>query len=197
MSSPLALSFPSSRVLLPVPQLGNSYKLPGTSVSSSPAARPVSFSPMEATPSLNPRRAVLLPLSLLRASSSGDFPPRPVPCLPLCRHSARHGGCPPWYSASRAPCAGSLSMRVAQAPLLGSPASVVLSTPARDCGRVHRVRQHSVADSTIVAVACLTACSPGCRLLYSYTRLAACANFGHRDVCSIPAPCSCACTTRN
>jgi hypothetical protein len=53
-------------------------------------------------------------------------------------------------------------------------------------------RQHSVADSTVVAVVCLVACSLWCRLLYSCTRLAACANFGHHDVCSIPTPCACA-----
>jgi hypothetical protein len=54
----------------------------------------------------------------------------------------------------------SLLVVVVQAPLLGSPTTVVLSTSARDRGRVHRVRQRSVADLTVVAVACLVACSP-------------------------------------
>jgi hypothetical protein len=36
---------------------------------------------------------------------------------------------------------------------------VVLSASARNRGRVRRVRQHSVADSTIFAVMCLAACS--------------------------------------
>jgi hypothetical protein len=53
----------------------------------------------------------------------------------------------------------SLLVVVVQAPLLGSPTTVVLSTSTRDRGRVHRVRQRSVADSTIVAAACLVACS--------------------------------------
>jgi hypothetical protein len=50
---------------------------------------------------------------------------------------------------------------VAQAPLLGSSAAIVLSALARDRGRVHRVRQRSVVDSTVVAAVCLAPCSPG------------------------------------
>jgi hypothetical protein len=48
-----------------------------------------------------------------------------------------------------------------------SSAVVVLSASARDRGRVRRVRQHSVADSTVVAVVCLVAWSSsvaGCTL---------------------------------
>jgi hypothetical protein len=55
----------------------------------------------------------------------------------------------------------SLLVVVVQDPLLGSPTTVVLSASARDRGRVHRVCQRSVADSTVVAAACLVACSPG------------------------------------
>jgi hypothetical protein len=55
----------------------------------------------------------------------------------------------------------SLLVVVVQAPLLGSPTTVVLSASARDRGHVHRVRQCSVADSTIIAAACLVACSQG------------------------------------
>jgi hypothetical protein len=39
-------------------------------------------------------------------------------------------------------------------------ATVILTASARDRGRVRRVRQHYVVDSTIVAVICLVACSP-------------------------------------
>jgi hypothetical protein len=47
-----------------------------------------------------------------------------------------------------------------RAPLLGSSAVVVLSAPTRDRGCVHRVRQRSVADSTVIIAACLAACPP-------------------------------------
>jgi hypothetical protein len=65
----------------------------------------------------------------------------------------------------------SSSLRRPASCLLCSPASatrwcsnssavVVLFASARDRGRVRRVRQHSVADSTVVDVVCLAACSP-------------------------------------
>jgi hypothetical protein len=41
-----------------------------------------------------------------------------------------------------------------------SSAVVILSAPARDRGRVRRVRQRSVADSTVLAIVCFAACSP-------------------------------------
>jgi hypothetical protein len=64
-------------------------------------------------------------------------------------------------SSSRAESLSSSSGRPASCPLC-SPASatcwcsnssavVILSAPARDCGRVHRIHQHSIADSTVVA----------------------------------------------
>jgi hypothetical protein len=52
-------------------------------------------------------------------------------------------------------------LRAPFSPARISPATVVLSASARDRGRVHQVRQRSVADSTVLAAACLAACSSG------------------------------------
>jgi hypothetical protein len=84
--------------------------------------------------------------------------------------SARPPSCSLHASSSRAESFSSLLRRPASC-LLCSPASatrwcsnssvvVVLSASARDRGRVRRVHQCSVANSTVVAMVCFTACSP-------------------------------------
>jgi hypothetical protein len=52
-------------------------------------------------------------------------------------------------------------LRAPFSPARIPPATVVLSASACDRGRVHRVRQCSIADSTVVATARLVACSSG------------------------------------
>jgi hypothetical protein len=42
------------------------------------------------------------------------------------------------------------SSRTIIASVASSLATVILTASARDCGRVHRIRQHFVADSTVV-----------------------------------------------
>jgi hypothetical protein len=44
-----------------------------------------------------------------------------------------------------------LSCHAIIASVTSSLATVILTALARDCGRVHRIRQRSVADSTVVA----------------------------------------------
>jgi hypothetical protein len=93
---------------------------------------------------------------LLRVSSSSVVCPK---------FSARHGA-----SSSRTESLSSSPLRLVSCLLCSlAPATrwcsnsstvVVLSASARDCGRVRRVCQHSVADSTVVAVVCFAACSP-------------------------------------
>jgi hypothetical protein len=78
-----------------------------------------------------------------RAESFSSSPRRPLSCLLCSPASATR-----WCS--------------------NSSAVVILSTPARDYGRVHRIRQRSVADSTVVAgdsFACYRACCFPCPML--------------------------------
>ena len=104
------------------------------------------------------------PLRARRARRSLFSPWRTLLCC--CPPEFADGLCHPYAPRSRATRAAEANQghaRHQRAELevcSNSSTVVVLSASARDCGRVRRVCQHSVADSTVVAVVCFAACSP-------------------------------------